>query len=101
MLDTLTHEAMEVHSINGKHLCIHSVVINKNYRRQGLGLLMVGMYVQKLKQTKICQQLLTLRLIAKKHLIDFYRANGFKLVGLSSVVHGKHPWYELYLQLHN
>ena len=34
-------------------------------------------------------------LICKRHLVDFYAANGFQLDGPSGVVHGHDPWFAM------
>mmetsp|Transcript_71232 Transcript_71232/g.113261 ORF Transcript_71232/g.113261 Transcript_71232/m.113261 type:complete len:310 (-) Transcript_71232:42-971(-) len=89
----LTHESMSVHSAEGKHLCIHSVVIDSNYRRHGYGRKMFKSYI---KQCLVAEpSLLSIRLCCKKHLIAFYGQCGFKLIGESDLDHGKDTWYDM------
>lgn len=45
----LNHESMSTHDNTGTHLCIHSVVIDEAYRRQGLGSRLLAEYIQRLK----------------------------------------------------
>ncbi|KAG2374869.1 hypothetical protein C9374_010243 [Naegleria lovaniensis] len=93
---TLTHDSMSVNDPNGRTLCIHSVVIKKEFRNCGLGLHMLQLYLNYLRENHICDQVL---LITKKHLIHFYEKAGFKLNGESNVVHGQEKWYECELLL--
>ena len=94
---------MSKHEPNGKHLCIHSVVINEKYRRNGYGLLMVKKYVESIENDKNSYDgnvndgngLESIRLVSKEHLIPFYSSNGFKLIGESDLDHGKDKWFEM------
>ncbi|KAF0982877.1 hypothetical protein FDP41_010856 [Naegleria fowleri] len=93
---SLTHQSMSINDPNGRTLCIHSVVIKKEFRNCGLGLDMLQLYLNYLKENSICDQVL---LITKKHLIHFYEKAGFKLNGESNVVHGQEKWYEMSFNL--
>lgn len=89
----LEHESMSNHVPNGKTLCIHSVCVQKDLMRKGLGSAMLKTYLKHmpgaLEHVKEC------RLICKEHLVGFYTEAGFRLDGKSDVVHGKDPWFEL------
>lgn len=43
---TLTHESMSTHEAEGSLLCIHSVVIKQELRRQGLAVRMLKVFCQ-------------------------------------------------------
>ena len=49
----------------------------------------------------VMNTLKSIRLVCKKHLIDFYSNCGFKLIGKSDLVHGKDPWYAMVIQITN
>lgn len=88
---------MSNHDPNGINLCIHSVVVEKNSRRKGVGSLILKQYLELVKrQHKNLQQI---TLVSKKHLISFYESAGFELVGESDLEHGKETWYELKMEL--
>lgn len=97
----LTDESMGNHDPNGKHLCIHSVVIDEQYHRNGFGLIMVKKYVNQIIKMNIKEQigLETIRLISKLHITPFYKKNGFELIGESDIEHGKDTWYEMVYKL--
>lgn len=94
---TLTHESMRAHVPGGASLCIHSVVVDARHRRQGLGAHLVRALVEETRADP--RGVDRIVLIAKAHLVEFYRLAGFELVGRSSVVHGKDDWYELSLRV--
>jgi cyclin-dependent kinase-like len=91
----LTAAAMGTHEPQGRSLGIHSVVVDPNRRRRGLGLgtALVAGYLERvaLDLPGVERALL----ICKEHLKAFYAANGFELVGLSEIVHGQDPWFEM------
>eukprot|EP00750_Incisomonas_marina_P005518 INCI13986.1.p1 GENE.INCI13986.1~~INCI13986.1.p1 ORF type:complete len:426 (-),score=74.93 INCI13986.1:3-1280(-) len=87
---TLTHESMDVHVPDGSSLCIHSVVTHPKVRRQGVATWMLRTYL-----TQLPAKIDLVLLMCKKPLIPLYEACGFTLVGVSPVVHGKTPWYEM------
>jgi predicted PhzF superfamily epimerase YddE/YHI9/GNAT superfamily N-acetyltransferase len=94
----LLDETMSTHdsSAEATTLCIHSVVVQEEYRRKGLATVMLKEYVRRLKTYKHMQLAL---MIAKAHLLSFYIGAGFSVVRLSPVVHGQDPWFELKLDL--
>lgn len=89
---TLSHAAMRSHDPAGQSLCVHSVVVAPERRREGLGGRLLEAYLERTRALEGVEQVL---LISKEHLLDFYRAAGFGLVGPSEVVAGQDPWFEM------
>lgn len=89
----LTHASMAEHVPDGESLCIHSVVVEDSRRRTGLGSRMLTAYLAHLR-AEVPEAVRAL-LICKEHLIGFYAAAGFELIGPSQVVHGQDPWFEM------
>ena len=92
--EKLTHESMSNHDADGALLCIHSVVVDEQHRRRGVGAAMLRAYVRFVKAQQD-SGVRELRLMCKKPLIEFYAAAGFELLGESDVVHGQDKWYEM------
>ena len=88
--DTLTHESMSKHEASGTTLCIHSVVVHPDHRRQGIAKHMLQAYLAQLPDF-----VTLVVLMCKPRLIPLYEQCGFKLIGVSPVVHGQSPWYEM------
>jgi guanine nucleotide exchange factor len=88
----LTHESMTSHDPRGNVVCIHSVVIHPNMRRNGLGLNMLNAFVEELRHSGRYHKVL---LLSKRHLVSFYERAGFQNAGPSSVQHGEDQWFEL------
>ncbi|ETO07501.1 acetyltransferase [Reticulomyxa filosa] len=86
---------MQSHIDGGKTLCIHSVVIDKKYRRHKFGTQLLKKYLQTMHPKLEKDELSTIKLLAKKYLIPFYQKVGFVLKGQSRVKHGKDTWYEM------
>ena len=78
----LTEHTMAVHEETGRHLMIHSVVIDGEYRKRGYGLRMMTEYVTVQQRES---GLLSIRLVCKQKLIPFYSKAGFRLVGKSDL----------------
>ncbi|KAI0777647.1 acyl-CoA N-acyltransferase [Trametes elegans] len=94
--ETLTHDSMEQHVPGSSSICIHSVCIDAAHRRKQAGLNLVRGYVARAERAaQAGANYERLLLIAHDHLLGFYQKAGFELVGLSPVVHGARPWYEL------
>lgn len=91
--DSLTHESMSKHDPDGRTLCIHSVCVAAEHQRKGIASRMLKAYLQYVQQT--CPQAECARLICKKNLIALYKSTGFTVNGLSPVVHGQDPWYDM------
>ena len=96
----LTHQSMSEHTPNGAALCIHSVCVHPDKRRERIGTKVLEAYVA--TQRAAAAQgsgVATLRLLCKEHLQQFYASAGFELVGRSEVVHGTDTWYEMIITL--
>jgi len=90
---TLTEQAMSTHDPAGTSLCIHSIVVQDDFRRQGYATVLLKTCIDVVStQFHNIQRIL---LIAKGYLLRFYVKCGFTLVGLSEVVHGEDPWFEM------
>ncbi|KAJ1422618.1 hypothetical protein B484DRAFT_332161 [Ochromonadaceae sp. CCMP2298] len=92
----IEEESMTEHKPEGNVLVIHSVTVSQNHRRNGLGSSMLKRYVQQIKENRRVDGIL---LLCKANLLSFYVGCGFSLVGLSHVVHGQNPWFEMQLDL--
>jgi ribosomal protein S18 acetylase RimI-like enzyme len=90
---TLTHDSMSTHDPIGDHLLIHSVVVDPNLRRKGIGLDMLRHYLQHVKTHSPFVKRVSL--MSKPNHITFYEKAGFTLIGPSPVPHGQELWYEL------
>ncbi|KAI0360716.1 acyl-CoA N-acyltransferase [Trametes cingulata] len=95
--DTLTHESMSTHVPGAASICIHSVCIDAEHRHRQVGLNLVKEFVARAERAvrednASYQRIL---LIAHEELRGFYEKAGFQWAGLSSVVHGSRPWYEM------
>lgn len=87
---------MAEHVPGSSSVCLHSVCVSPKHRRQGVALSLLRAYVSRLKDAR--RENAPYRrvlLIAHEELIPLYVKAGFELVGLSSVVHGSRPWYEM------
>ena len=92
----LTDESMSTHEPDGTTLCIHSVVVDATYRRQGLATWMLLEYVERVREAGVATRIL---LICKEYLLGFYQGCGFTNLGPSDVVHGADPWILMGLDL--
>lgn len=88
---TLTHHAMTNHVPNSAFVGIHSVCVDDKFRRKGIAVALLKAYTHRLK----AEGYEGVKLISHKELIGLYEKAGFELVGLSSVVHGPEPWFEM------
>jgi ribosomal protein S18 acetylase RimI-like enzyme len=75
---------------------VHSVVVDRALRRQGVGLALVRAVVARARELPGVERVL---LICKEPLIGLYEAGGFRLVGPSDVVVGADPWFAMELEL--
>lgn len=96
--DTIHHESMSTHHPSGKTLVIHSVVVDKDHRRQKVASNMLQQYVKKISELKTVSRIL---LLSKAALLPFYLSNGFSFIRISPVVHGQEQWMELGINLHD
>jgi len=97
--ETLTHQAMSEHIDGGPTVCIHSVCVHTSYRRQGVALALLREYAKLLDRETESRHYARMALISKEYLVPLYTRAGFRLLGPSSVVHGKDQWYEMQLPL--
>ncbi|CAN0255693.1 unnamed protein product, partial [Discosporangium mesarthrocarpum] len=93
----LDHDSMHGHDPTGPTLCIHSVAVEGRYRRRGIASALVKAYMEQVALTqpgvrRVC-------LISKAPLLGMYAACGFHLVGLSPIMHGRDPWFEMRMDL--
>lgn len=88
---------MRVHHPQGRTVCVHSVCVAPEYRRQGVALALLQAYTRHLNDEndrhkrettgdKIYERI---ALITHDHLIPLYEKAGYALLGRSPVVHGK------------
>lgn len=87
--ETLTHESMTLHENEGKTVCIHSVCVDKRYRRYGVATKLLKEYISLLKKSDNEVKYKRCALLAHEYLIPLYQNVGFKLIGESEIVHGK------------
>eukprot|EP01063_Lacrimia_lanifica_P000242 TRINITY_DN10116_c0_g1_i1.p1 TRINITY_DN10116_c0_g1~~TRINITY_DN10116_c0_g1_i1.p1 ORF type:complete len:162 (+),score=74.64 TRINITY_DN10116_c0_g1_i1:45-530(+) len=94
--EALEEETMSGHDPKGTHLCIHSVCTTEAHRRKGHARKLLTAYLAAVRQMP---HLTRISLIAKENLTGFYQSVGFDLVGLSPIVHGADPWFDLTIKL--
>lgn len=79
------------------HLCIHSVVTAPQYQRKGIARQAMLNYVKHIRESE--KQIKRISLIAKASKTGLYESCGFRMLGISAVVHGADVWHELTLEL--
>ncbi|RPD65432.1 acyl-CoA N-acyltransferase [Lentinus tigrinus ALCF2SS1-7] len=89
---TLTHESMSKHVPGSKSVCIHSVCVAPQHRRKHVALNLLKDYIRRLEEAGKYDRVL---LIAHEELRGLYEKAGFEWDGLSAVVHGSRPWFEM------
>ncbi|KAL0064542.1 hypothetical protein AAF712_008487 [Marasmius tenuissimus] len=99
--ETLTHESMSKHVPGATSVCIHSVCVSFDHRRQGIALRLLKEYIARLEEARRTGSVSYERilLIAHEELIPLYRKAGFTFIGESEVAHGARPWYSMSYQL--
>lgn len=102
--DLVTDESMGVHEPTGKTICLHSVCVSPNYRKQGIATKLLTKWIEQIKQINAQQQednkkYTRIALMSRPKLIGLYESVGFKNVGVSKVVHGPEPWIDCILEL--
>jgi arylalkylamine N-acetyltransferase len=80
---------MSLHEKEGKTVCIHSVCVDKRYRRYGVATRLLREYINLLKKPDNEIKYKRCALLAHEYLIPLYQNVGFKLIGESEVVHGR------------
>lgn len=88
----MTEDYTKDHYPRGNVLCIHSVVVEHQKRRKGLGTEMMRQYLKKVKETTNVRRVL---LLAKRRLVPFYEKLGFQEIGESEIKRGKDKWIEM------
>ncbi|KAG6856689.1 hypothetical protein H0H87_001904 [Tephrocybe sp. NHM501043] len=105
---TLTHASMSTHVPGAQNVCIHSVCVHAQHRKQGVGLSLLKEYVTRLRSSTDAKSkdkegtethYERILLITHEYLRQFYEQAGFEWIGPSHVQHGKDPWYEMRLVL--
>ncbi|CAG8556418.1 10293_t:CDS:2 [Acaulospora morrowiae] len=99
---SLTDESMSHHDPSGKTVCIHSVCVDKNYRRRGVALALLKEYIKRLEKNSRNEgkrKYERIVLISHDYLIPLYQKAGFVLKGESQIVHGNEKWFDLVLDL--
>ncbi|CAG8783869.1 21270_t:CDS:2, partial [Cetraspora pellucida] len=86
-----TKESMSNHNPFGKTVCIHSVCVDKLYRRRGISLCLLKEYIKRLKNESqngdVDAKYERIALICHNHLIPLYQKAGFILKGESEIVY--------------
>ncbi|KAI9311098.1 acyl-CoA N-acyltransferase [Dichotomocladium elegans] len=88
----VTDESMESHDRKGTTVCIHSVCVAPDFRRQGIATALLKHMIAELKAKN---QYKRVALISRPVLISLYEAAGFKYIGKSELVHGPDPWFDM------
>lgn len=89
----ITKESSKNHDVYGHVLCIHSIVIDSQYRRKGYGTAMMTLYLKKIRQTSNMKKIL---LQTRRHLIPFFERLGFRPLTSTS---SKDAWCEMTLDV--
>ncbi|CAG8791928.1 36719_t:CDS:2, partial [Gigaspora margarita] len=88
---TITEESMSHHNPVGKTVCIHSVCVDKLYRRRGVATCMLNEYIKRLRNESQNKDMNLkyerVALMCHENLIPLYQKVGFILKGESQVVH--------------
>ncbi|CAG8773825.1 25626_t:CDS:2, partial [Racocetra persica] len=100
---TITDESMSHHDPFGKTVCIHSVCVDKLYRRRGVATHMLNEYITRLRNESqnrdVGVKYEMVALISHEYLIPLYQKVGFILKGESQVIHGNEKWFDLTFEL--
>lgn len=90
--ERITASMLKEHYPAGGVICIHSVVIDKRFRRRGYGTEMMKAYLSKVEKLPQYNRIL---LISKRANVPFYEAVGFREMGESGITHGKERWIDM------
>jgi GNAT superfamily N-acetyltransferase len=94
-----THAALGQHVPHGETTCVHSVVVSPLFQRRGVARWMLSRYVELLHSQAARHGVVRIALLTHAHLIPMYEHAGFRLLGLSPVVHGSEPWHEMQVDI--
>lgn len=99
--ERLTEESMKAHEPFGETVAVHSVCVDHVHRRKGIALSLLNAFKEHCAELNGSKDagIKRIALIAKENLVNLYQKAGFTLLGLSEVVHGKDPWFELRFDL--
>lgn len=97
--DLVTDESMSVHEPHGKTICLHSVCVSPDYRKQGIATKLMTSWIEQLKQVNKQQgdKYKRIAIMSRPNLLGLYESVGFKNIGVSEVVHGPEPWIDCVL----
>ncbi|KAA8491598.1 Polyamine N-acetyltransferase 1 [Porphyridium purpureum] len=95
----LTEASMASHDPIGDLLCVHSVVVDATFRRQGVASMMLIDYIAYIRSISYSSTVQKVVLIAKADKCALYEKCGFTFVRESPVVHGVDRWNELELRI--
>ena len=90
----LEHDSMTSHVKMGPILVIHSVTVKECERRKYYALYMLHRYISYMKRRNELEEI---RLLTKPLNMNLYLLAGFKIVGISPIVHGADAWFEMKL----
>lgn len=100
--DLVTDESMSKHEPNGKTVCLHSVCVSPDYRKQGIATRLMSTWIKQLEEVnakQVTKKYNRIALLSRPRLVGLYESVGFKNVGVSKVVHGPEPWIDMILEL--
>ena len=100
---SLTHDSMSTHVAGSSTVCIHSICVEKSWRKMKVATQLLREYLSRLR-SRVEASLVPYErvvLISHEKLISFYENVGFTNLGTSGVVYGSLPWYELRAELKN
>lgn len=83
------------HQDMGGTICVHSVAVDPEFQRMGLGSVLMKSYIQRMKDSKIADRM---ALLAHEHLVQFYEALGFQNMGPSAVTSHGGGWNNMILE---
>lgn len=100
--DLVTDESMSCHEPKGKTICLHSVCVSPDYRKQGIATKLMTKWIEQLKQVNeqdSNKKYSRIAILSRPRLLGLYESVGFKNIGVSKVVHGPEPWIDCVLDL--
>lgn len=82
-------------SPDGRKLCVLSVAVSPGRRGRGIGALLLREAVERAKAAGLAEVML----MCQPHLVEWYRAAGFRETGLTHDEHGGVEWRDMRLPL--
>ena len=80
------------HMDKGSTIAVHSLAVNPDYQKLGLGSVLMKAYIERIKSSKIADRI---ALLAHGPLLGFYEGLGFQNMGESSATFGGGNWYNM------